>query len=126
METTFTIQSQTHMDAIKRKSILDKLLEVTHMDYETWVTILFENGCNLVENLIRTDEIKRGLLQNPNLKFWDWWFIYSTTDDESIALHGLAFNPACYKKEKQRLIKMSVTREKFESYLTQIFKYAKV
>lgn len=49
METTFTIQSQTHMDAIKRKSILDKLLEVTHMDYETWVTILFENGCNLVK-----------------------------------------------------------------------------
>lgn len=87
------------------------------IDEAAWNQLVFESGCMLVERQRDLGYLHDALLQNPAIRFWDWWLLLFAEDDALLIELGLINSADSYRAEKYHLASSEAADYHFNQFL---------
>lgn len=94
--------SRTQADALKAVEVIDQACNRAGICRGEWAAIAFENGCYLVERMVKTEKGRTALLQDIESGFWDWWVAECVEQDRDLINNDLGKGPATYSYFKRK------------------------
>ncbi len=80
------IKHNSHTQKACRDSsnIVDNIISAAGVTKDEWLQLLFESGCQFIEQKVDSKEIQLQILTNIKHGFWSWWICAFIRDDEEL------------------------------------------
>jgi len=93
--------SETQKACTSAADTVQQVLERVHITRDKWVSIMFEMGCQLVEQQVHDVETRKLILENVRYGFWSWWLSVFIQHDAMLMENRIISG---YKAEKSKML----------------------
>lgn len=97
--------SQQQQYAGRMLASMYSILVSTGLNHTQWLDLMFETGCQLVEQTEPHPGVQRWMLQEHSLGFWPWWMQAYLQHDHALLAAYHQISSAAYHAEKQQFLK---------------------
>ena len=95
-------ESHTQQEAQQSVTVVRRILLQYDLAIEDWLEVLFETGCQFVENRHCNPAYRKELLQNEHRNFWANW-MNSFIQDDAVLLSDPELFSGDYRALKQQM-----------------------
>lgn len=93
--------SATQKACTSAADTVKEVLERVHISRDKWLDLLFETGCQLVEQQVHDAASRKLILEDVKYGFWSWWLSVFIQHDAMLMENRII---AGYKAEKEKML----------------------